>query len=387
MASTPRSLPVFAVLAVVAAAQNDTVPAQLNGIEGGTGTAIPFGTSSAARVQFVYDAEDLPWQGPRMITRVSLRADNATDNTTTFPQKGFVFVTVLLSTTTARAESASPTFADNYGSDAAIVIDNQPIMLPAQPPMAGPRPANIDFVLTTPWFYGFTPARDHQEPMPSNLLVEIRVHSQPTGVYRLDNLGNCSIPPVPFGQIGPLCQPSPGQYLELIAGSSMVAGGAYTWTIDHAAPNVPVLLFVGVPPQTALGGDPRMPLPLPLFDPADPSLPPPVLSTVLPTLRFSAPDCWVVVSPTAILFGTADVNGQASIGIALAPNRAIVGMPVFAQAIAFSQTANAMQLVTSAGLRSTVCGPLGAARIYALGSDNALAGQYGFGQGAVLELH
>jgi len=43
--------------------------------------------------------------------------------------------------------------------------------------------------------------------------------------------------------------------------------------------------------------------------------------------------------------------------------------------------------VTSLGARQTVCGPLGAARIYVLGSSSAAAGQFAFGQGAVIELH
>ena len=55
MTSSTRIVAAVAALAVAtaaaAAAQNDTVPALLNGVEGGSGTAIPFGLSGAARVQ------------------------------------------------------------------------------------------------------------------------------------------------------------------------------------------------------------------------------------------------------------------------------------------------------------------------------------------------
>jgi len=390
MTTSTRIGAAFAALAVAAAAQNDTVPALLHGVEGGSGTAIPFGLSGAARVQYVYDAEDLPWSGPRMVTRVSLRADNTDAGITAFPQKGFLFVSLLLSTTTTRAENASATFADNYGTDATLVIDNVPITLPSQPPMTGPRPANIDFVLPTPWFYGLTPQRPGNQPAPANLLVEVRIHSQPPGTYRIDNVGSCALPPVAVGLQGPACQSqtATGQPLLLIAGNSLVAGSSYSWDVRHADPSAPIVLFLGLDPQQLLGGHPGMPLPVPLFDPANPALPPPVLSTLVGFVRYSAPDCWLNVSPTGGFFiGAADAAGAATFTIAMSPNRQLVGMPVYAQAIAQSLTANPLQLVTSLGARQSVCGPLGAARIYVLGSASAAAGQFAFGQGAVLELH
>lgn len=390
MASMLANSLVVGALALGLAAQNDTVPSLLNGVEGGTGTAIPFGISGAARVQYIYDAEDLPWSGPRLITRVSLRADNP-DGATSFPQKGFLFVSMLLSTTSARAENASTRFEDNYGRDAMVVIDNMPLMLPAQPlwpPSSGPRPANIDFVLTTPWFFGLTPIRDSNGVMPSNLLVEIRVHSQPTGTYRIDNLGNCSMPPVPMGTPpGPLCHSVGLGALALTAGSSMVAGSSFGWTVTNCEPSAPVVLFLGVAPQAFLGGNPALPLPVPLWDAANPTQLPPALGALLPLLRFSAPDCFLEVSPNAMMFGAANASGVCTINVALSPSRSLVGLDVHAQAIAYAQTANPLQVVTSGGLRSTVCGPLGAARIYALGNDAAVTGQWASGQGAVIELH
>lgn len=387
MARTSCKVVVVATLAGVLAAQNDTAPAFLNGREGGTGTAIPFGVAGAARVQYIYDAEDLPWTGPRLVTRVSFRADNTTDTSTTFPSKGFVFVTLLLSTTSARAESASTVFEDNYGTDVVYAVTNQPMMLPAQPAWTGARPANIDFVLAAPWFYGLTPVRGDGPPI-NSLLVELRIHSQPTGTYRLDNTGSCSIPVVAVGNVGPACAPVGGQNVELLAPTSVQAGSNASWSIDRAEPNAFVVLMFGIDPQTAIGGNSALALPVPLFDTSNPLLPHPLLASLAPTLfTYGAPDCYLNVDPTGLLFGATDTAGQANIQLAVPQSHSIVGMPIYSQVAAHSFSANALQLVTSRGWRSTICGPLGVARIYALGSDTATSGQYGFGQGAVIELH
>lgn len=389
MPSLSRSLGAAVALSFTLPAQstNPVVPALLSGVEGGTGSAIPFGLSGAARVQYIYDVEELPWQGPRLITRISLRADNSIDQSTAFPPKGFLFVTMLLSTTDVRAENASTVFADNYGTDAMVVLDNVPITLPDQPVWTGPRPANIDFVLQVPWFYGLTPARDQHSPIPTSLLVEIRVHSQPPGTYRLDNPGNCAIPPVTFGQVGPQCHPAGGPQVTLTANNSMSAGNSYTWTIDHTEPSALVILLIGLLPQANFLDDPTMPLPVPLFDPANPSLPPPALAARIPTITQSAPDCYLIVAPNyGVLMGTASPAGTMGMTLQVPALRSLVGTSVFTQVLAQSLTANPLQFVTSTGLQSTVCGPFGVARLYALGTDNAAAGQRSFGQGAVIEV-
>ncbi|MDO8349061.1 MAG: hypothetical protein Q7T30_02410, partial [Planctomycetota bacterium] len=112
---------VFAVAAFVGslAAQNVTVPAVMNGVEGGGGTSIPFGSNLACRFQCVYDAQELPWTGPRMISGISLRADNGTPTTpgAAMPAKGYIDISVLMSTTHVSSATASGTFEDNYGED------------------------------------------------------------------------------------------------------------------------------------------------------------------------------------------------------------------------------------------------------------------------------
>src|SRR5262249_7566247 len=114
--------------------------------------------------------------------------------------------------------------------------------------------------------------------------------------------------------------------------------------------------------------------------------PPPPLAQVAPMFRFGAPDCWFNVAPAVLLFTSADAAGTANVSVPIPSSRQLVGQSLFAQAAAYSMTANALQLTTSRGQHSTVCGPLGTARIYALGSATAATGQVGYGQGAVLDV-
>lgn len=385
--SRPTSL-LMAALSPLAAllAQNTTVPATLQGVEGGSGTNIPFGSSDACRYQVLYDGEELPWQGPRVINGISLRADNAVPGTTSSPAKGFVFVTVAMSTTEVKAENASSEFRANWGADRMNVLIGAAVMLPAQPPMPGVRPANIDLMFTTPWVYGLTPARNNQNPPPSSLLVEILITSQPPGSYRIDNHGNCSSQVTPFGQVGPACAPMGGQNLVLTPDATMVAGASFTWTVTNAPANAPFWLFLHTTHQGGLFGQPTLPLPYPLFDPQNPSLPAPGIANLT---RHSAPDCWLNLDLVASVMGLCDSNGRGAIVASLPAGRRFVGQSLHAQAIAYSQTANPLQLVTSLGQQTTVCGPLGVTRIYAFyQSGNAVpeSGTRQLGQGMIFEV-
>ena len=379
------ALPLLALATALAAQVNNTVPAALQGVEGGTGSSIPFGTNQPARFQCIYDRAELPWSGPRVLQAITLRADNTTPGTTAFLPKGYVVVSVLVSTTAASAATASATFADNWGNDRTWVIVNQPMMLPSQPAQPGVRAANIDFVFATPWAYGLTPARPGHAA-PENFLFEIQVLSQPAGSYRLDNLGSCQSPPLAFGNQGPLCAPAGGVPLELVPGDSMQAGGVFGWRIDHAEPHALATLIIDATNAGMLLGQPALTLPVPLFDPQNPAQPFPPLAQAAPMFRFGAPDCWFNIAPAVLLFTAADAAGTATVSVPVPAGRSLVGQSLYAQAAAYSQTANALQFTTSLGQRSTVCGPLGTARIYALGSATAAVGQVGYGQGAVLDV-
>jgi hypothetical protein len=356
----PRTACVVSILATVVSAQNVTVPAVLAGVEGGGGTNIPFGSSQACRYQCIYDAEELPWTGPRVITGLLLRADNNTPNTP-MAAKGWLDVSVLVSTTDRTAATASNVFAENRGSDATWVITNQLVQLPAQPAWpAGPRPANVPFVFAVPWAYGLTPATPTL-PAPRNLLVEFHVHAQPSGPYRVDNMSSCTAPQATFGSLGPACAVPGNAPIALTADQSMLAGSTYTWHVANAPPTMPFLVALNATNTGGLFGNPAWPLPYPMFDPANPSLPSPALAV----LQWPAPDCWLNVDPLVALGGITGAAGLGSATGQIPAGRPLVGQTFYAQAIVLAPTANPLRIVTSLGLASTVCGPLGVARVHA----------------------
>jgi hypothetical protein len=342
------------------AAQNVTVPALLNGVEGAGGTNIPFGSNQACRIQCIYDAAELPWQGPRLLTAIRLRADNNTPNVAV-PAKGWLQISLLVSTTSKTALTASPVFAENRGADATWVIQNLICQLPAQPATpAGPLPANIDFPFAVPWMFGLTPAVSSLPP-PQNLLVEFHIHSQPSGSYRLDNLGGCTSTQNAFGNRGPACA-VPGQAgLTVLGDPSMLAASSYGWNVANAAPNSPYFVALDVTNQGGLFGNPAWPLPYPMFDPANPALP----STALAALGHPAPDCWLNITPLTLIGGVANASGAGVAMTAIPPGRQMIGQTFYAQATSFAQSANPLRMITSRGQSSTVCGPLSVARVYA----------------------
>ena len=362
----PRCACTVSILATVALAQNVTVPATLAGVEGGGGTNIPFGSSQACRYQCIYDAEELPWVGPRVVTGLLLRADNNTPNTA-MPAKGFLDVSVLVSTTDRTAVTASAVFAENRGSDATWVIQNQLLQLPAQPAWpAGPRPANVPLPFAVPWAYGLTPATPTL-PAPRNLLVEIHVHAQPSGSYRVDNMSSCTAVQTPFGTNGPACTVPGNAPIALTADQSMLAGSTFSWYVANAPAGMPFLVALNTSSSGGLFGNPAWPLPYPMFDPGNPALP----SAALAVLQWPAPDCWLNVDPVVALGGIADSAGNGSASGLLPAGRHLVGQTFFAQAIVMAPTANPLRIVTSLGLASTVCGPLGVARVHAFYDNTA----------------
>lgn len=346
----------FSFLATALDAQN-TIPSVMNGVEGGGGTNIPFGGSQACRYQVVYDAEELPWTGPYVINGIRIRPDF--NNGAAAPAKGFLDISVLVSTTDKNSATASSNFDENYGTDATWVIENSVIQLPAQPLISsgsGPRPANIDLPFANPWIYGLTPSTQSL-PAPDNLLIEVHIHSQPSGSYRVDNLSSCTAPTSEFGNAGPACSFTGNGPVLLTGDVSMLAGANYTWRVDDAPPMAPYLVALNLTDQGT-----GLTLPYPLFDLADPTQPSPLLAAG--GIQWSAPDCWLNVETAGSYAGVTDANGSGTVTAGLPPGREFVGTTFYAQAIVYAQTVNPLQLITSKGRQTTVCGPLGVARVF-----------------------
>lgn len=346
-------------------AQNVTVPGALNGVEGGGGTNIPFGTNQACRIQCIYDAIELPWSGPRIITGLQLRADWNGGAATA--AKGYLDVSVLVSTTSKNSATSSTTFADNRGVDATWVMLHQPLLLPAQAATTvAPRAANIPLVFQVPWVYGLTPAVGSL-PAPSNLLVEVHIHSQPSGQYRVDNLSSCIAAPTSFGNIGPACAPLGGANAVLSGDASMMAGSAYSWRLASGPASMPFLLALNLSNAGGLGGNPAWPLPYPMFDPANPSLP----SAALAPLGWPAPDCWLNIDPAVMLGGALDASGNGIYTGLLPAGRQFLGTTLYAQALVFAPSANPLRFISTLGLAATVCGPLGVTRVHSFYNPTA----------------
>ena len=306
--------------------------------------------------------------------------------------QGFLDISVLVSTTDKDSATMSAEFDQNYGSDATWVIKNQLIQLPAQPTLVtgatGPRPANISFPFTVPWAYGLTPVTQGQ-PAPDNLLVEIHIHSQPGGSYRIDNLSSCTAPTSSFGMVGTACHAAGMAPVELESNTSMQAGNPYAWQLSNAEPGMPFMLAMNLTDQGGLLGNPAWPLPYPLFDPANPSQPSQALA--LAAFTGSAPDCYINVDLAATLGGVMDANGEGTVSVILPPGRQYVGLTLYTQAIVFSQTANPLLLISSAGHASTICGPLGVSRVYQFYNGGPTvtpptSGTLTFGLGPVIEV-
>ena len=254
----------------------DVLPASLVGIEGGSASSIPFGVSGPVRYQMIYDADQLPFSGPRLITEIRIRPD--WNGGAAFPAKQFLRVDVDISTTSRGSDNASTVFDENHGVDRTRVLTFHQLALPAQPDMAGapgPRPATISIPFIRPFWYGMSPLRPNGE-VDENLCIDLMIVSQPSGFYRVDSPFTCDSQVTPFGQVADPCRPShlTDAFLEIDSSSDIRAGGSVTWTVSNVAPSGP--FWVAVAP-TATGDWLGMPLPagrirVSQLDPADSSL-------------------------------------------------------------------------------------------------------------------
>jgi len=361
------SLLLSSALPVPLRSQGATLPAVMSGVEGGSSTNVPFGSSLACRYQCLYDVGVLPWIGPRLISGIRIRADNGTPHVAgnAIAAKGYLVVSVLMSTTATSAVTASATFEDNYGIDMRWVLFNHHLLLPAQPDpqgVTGPRTTNIDLPFTTPWWYGLVPVQ-HHAPKPANLLFEIWIHSQPTGSYPIDNLGSCVAATTDFGQQGGACAMPGSPPPTLSSDISMIAGSSFAWRVANGPPSAPLVIAFSLTDQGFLFGDPQYPLPYPMFDPLQPALP--SAAFVALGWPWAAPDCWINLDTAVTLFTTCGASGTATVATPLPAGSHNVGLEIFAQAFLYSQTANPMQVITTRGRSSTICGPLDVARVFA----------------------
>jgi hypothetical protein len=168
---------VFILCAVAAHVQADTlvvprVNENLDGVatDGGGSGAL----RHAIRIQTVYGASQFATGTALRVTQIRLRPSAVWGNafTSTIPD-----LQIKMSTTAARANNLSATFADNVGANETVVFQG-PITLSSRfvGPAAGPKEFDIIIPLATSFTY---------DPAAGNLLVELR-HASATGVANID---------------------------------------------------------------------------------------------------------------------------------------------------------------------------------------------------------
>lgn len=338
------------------------VPRLMANQEGGGSTAIPFGLNQPMRVLSVYDAEELPWTGPTLVTALDLRADNSVPNVTTFAAKQFIDMWVVMSTAAVRSDAASATFDDNHGLDRAVVFSNR-LALPAQPPSAQvPRPCNITIQWGQPFFFDLSPVRG-PAPRRPGLAVEIVVNLQPAGDYRLDSPLECTSTITNFGSSGPACLTSRGSPLTISTNASIKAGERITYTVANMPAAAPFAVVIGAQPGIGYWG--QLPLPYPLAG-------------------LGATDCYINTDWLLATPALADQAGSGQVSHALPRGRNLVGRSIHAQALCRDLSANRFLYVTSLGVSASVCGPLGVARVSFVGGAQVRQGSVSYGSGFVM---
>jgi hypothetical protein len=334
-------------------------------VEGLSSSSVPFGLNQPLRMLCVYDANDLPWSGPLLLRWVSFRADQNL-NAGGIAAKQFIVLNLLMSTTARSAADVSTRFDENTGRDHVQVITNARVALPAQPPQAaGPRPCNVLLPFDVPAFFDLTPVRGPGE-RPRNLCVEMMVILQPAGGYDLDTPFVCSSNRTPFAAPGPRCRTSASatrQPLAIDSNDSVKAGGSLTYTVTEVPREAPFGVMFGTRNTGPWNG---APLPVDLTS-------------------LGAWDCFIATDWVHTSIGLADATGTGRVSYPVPAGIEFVGQSFYAQAICRDLTANPLLYVTSGGIRTTVCGPLGVARVYAVGNHLALTGTKTFGSAVIFE--
>lgn len=204
-------------------AQTQVIPADFAATEASASTAFPFGLSNAARVQYLYGAEETGLASPMFVQSLNLRANGSSSNVA----KTGISLQISLSTTATTIGTASSTFAANHGPNLVVAYARKPTNLPAtvsQPigPYGGP------FVLDTPFVY---------DPAAGNLLIDFDVASQPAGTWSMDT---------PFTTAGTHASFGTGCGGLVASSSGGALGGPLTLSLSGAAPLQPATLFVGL---------------------------------------------------------------------------------------------------------------------------------------------
>ncbi|MCA8970631.1 MAG: hypothetical protein KDC95_12635 [Planctomycetes bacterium] len=327
VASAALTTLALALLTLTGRAQTTlVVPQSYATVEGGSFTSLPFGRSTAVRVQQGYGSALFP-AGKIDIARIAWRADGARD----IPAKG-VDLEIGIGSVSSSATLAA-TFAQNRGLDYAIALTRRVITLPAITTAPGPRAFQIEFALDRPF---------RVDPSMNGLLVELIVHSQQAGRYELDLDASCTSARADFGKPG--CAGS-NQLVPLAdcPTTSLVPGGAFTLRLSSLRPQDLALGFLGTIESGTWQG------------------------LVLPAALdgFGGTGCTLNTDITVAVGGSANSLGELRLPGTVPPVPSLVGVWLRFQGLAIDRAANALGMSFSNGHKVQVCGLPPMARVVA----------------------
>ncbi|MCB9883081.1 MAG: hypothetical protein H6832_16960 [Planctomycetes bacterium] len=302
------------------------VPQAYATAEGGSFTSLPFGRSTAVRVQQGYGSALFP-NGKMDIARIAWRADGARD----IPAKGLDLEIGIGSV--ASSATLAATFAQNRGLDYAIAFTRRVITLPAITNAPGPRAFQIEFVLDRPFRF---------DPSTTGLLIELIVHSQQAGRYEVDLDASCTSARADFGKPG--CTGS-NQLVPLAdcPTTSLVPGGGFTLRISSLRPQDLALGFLGTIESGTWQGL--------------------VLPAALDGLGGTG--CTLNTDITVAVGGSASSLGELRLPGTVPPVPNLVGAWLRFQGLAIDRAANALGMSFSNGHKVQVCGLPPMARVVA----------------------
>lgn len=142
--------------------ESDAIPASLQSAPGPGATAAPFGEGVSQRVQEIYGAGEVGFDGRTRIHSLSWRIDGSA----AYPG-GTYDLAISLSTSTVDPNGPSLTFAANHGADQKTVFDGI-LTAPSAPAGTAPRPWTVTCELDEPFEY---------DPSHGNLVVDLQVRS------------------------------------------------------------------------------------------------------------------------------------------------------------------------------------------------------------------
>ncbi|MSR39280.1 MAG: hypothetical protein EXS02_10655 [Planctomycetes bacterium] len=324
-------LTLLITLLFAAHAQSQTLavlPASHSAVEGTTNTNVPFGRSSAVRVQCAYDR--LLFSGPGTITELAFRFDG-----NVIGAGKIVDCEMRLSTMAVSLVAMSTDFATNRGADETIVLPRTLLTLAGQATAAAPSPFLSPIQLSVPFAYN---------PNGGALLLEILVYSQPPGSYSLDATFVCDSPEIAFGPTA--CAPPTGIPLRVESASTQVLWG-YPLVIRtfDAVPNSLVMLSFGTLEASLWNG---------LLLPYD-------------LTSFGAPSCYLATDPSAVFFHTSQGDGSSVFTFSVPNMPRLIGTWLRYQAGNLNASANALGVITSVGKKMQICGFEPVARVWASG--------------------